>query len=91
MSTTLKVLLYALAGGGALAILLSMLRSRRLLRCLLLTAFSGIAALYAVNALGLLAGISVPVNGLSLGVSAVGGAPGVIALLLADTVFKLGG
>ena len=87
MPTTLKVLLCALAAGGAIVILLSMLRSRRLLRCLLLTAASGVAALYAVNALGLLGGVTLSVNWFTLGLSAVGGAPGVVALLLADTVF----
>ncbi|MDR3313781.1 MAG: pro-sigmaK processing inhibitor BofA family protein [Oscillospiraceae bacterium] len=91
MPTTLRVLLCALAAGDALAILLAMLRSRRLLRCLVLTAASGIASLYAVNALGLLSGIKLPVNGFSLGISAIGGAPGVIALLLTDTLFQLGG
>jgi len=86
MTTQLKVLLYALAGGGSLAIFVSMLRSRRLLRNLLLSALSGVAALYAVNALGLLTGIRLAVNGLTLGISAVAGPPGVVALLLADTM-----
>jgi len=86
MTTQLKLLLCALAGGGALAILVSMLRSRRLIRNLLLSAVSGVAALYAVNALGLLTGIRLAVNGLTLGVSAVAGPPGVIAMLLADAL-----
>ncbi|MCL2105656.1 MAG: pro-sigmaK processing inhibitor BofA family protein [Oscillospiraceae bacterium] len=89
MSTGLKVLLCAAAAAGAIGILLSMLRSRRLLRHLLLTAVSGIAALYAVNALGMLTGIGLSVNALSLSVSAIGGAPGVISLLLLDTLFQL--
>ncbi len=87
MTTQLKVLLYALAGGGSLAIFVSMLRSRRLFRNLLMSSCSGVAALYAVNALGLLTGIHLAVNGLSLGISAVAGPPGVIAMLLADTLF----
>lgn len=87
MTTQLKVLLYALAGGGCLAIIVSMLRSRRLLRNLLLSIVSGVAALYAVNALGLLTGIRLAVNGLTLGISAAAGLPGVVALLLADTLF----
>ena len=91
MPTTLTVLLCAFAAGGAIAVLLSMLRSRRLLRCLLLTVVSGVAALYAVNALGLLAGVTLSVNWFSLAVGALGGAPGVVALLLADTVFRMGG
>jgi len=88
MTTQLKVLLCALAGGGCLAVFVSMLRSRRLIRNLLLSAASGVAALYAVNALGLLAGIRLAVNGLTLGVSAVAGPPGVVALLLADAMIR---
>ena len=88
MTTQLKVLLYALAGGGALAILVSMLRSRRLLRYLLLSAASGVAALYAVNAIGLLANIRLAVNGFTLAVSAAAGPPGVIALLLGDIMLR---
>ena len=88
MTTQLKVLLCALAGGGSLAIFVSMLRSRRLLRNLLLSAVSGVAALYAVNALGLLLGLRLAVNGLTLGVSAVAGPPGVIAMLLADAMMR---
>ena len=89
MTTQLKVLLYTLAGGGIAAVLVSMLRSRRLIRCLLLSALSGVAALYAVNAIGLLAGIRLAVNGLTLAVSAVAGPPGVAALLLADALFNV--
>ena len=88
MTTQLKVLLYALAGGGALAVLVSMLRSRRLIRYLLLSVLSGGAALYAVNAVGLLTGTRLAVNWLTLGVSAVAGPPGVVALLLADTLLR---
>jgi len=88
MTTQLKVLLCALAGGGALAILVSMLRARKLIRYLLMSAISGIAALYAVNALGLLTGIRLAVNGLTLGVSVVAGPPGVVAMLLADAILK---
>ena len=88
MTTQLKVLLCALAGGGALTIFVSMLRSRKLIRCLLLSALSGVAALYAVNALGMLFGMRLAVNGLTLGISAVAGPPGVIAMLLADTLLR---
>ena len=89
MTIQLQVLLYALAGGGAVAIFIAMLRQRRLLRYLLLSAISGVAALYAVNAIGLLAGIRLAVNGLTLAVSAVAGPPGVVGLLLADAMLRV--
>ena len=88
MTLKLQILLYALAGGAVVAILLSMLRSRRLLRYLALSALSGVAALYAVNAVGLLAGIRLAVNGMTLAVSALAGPPGVAAMLLADALLN---
>ena len=88
MTTQLKVLLYALAGGGGAAILVSMLRSRRLIRYLLLSAVSGVASLYAVNAIGLLAGIRLAVNGMTLAVSALAGPPGVAAMLIVDAIIN---
>ena len=88
MTTQLKVLLYALTGGGTLAILASMIRARKLVRYLLLSVASGVAALYAVNAVGLLTHMRLAVNWLTLGISAAAGPPGVIALLLADIVLR---
>ena len=79
--------LYALAAGGGLAILLSLLRSRRMFRYLLLSVVSGVAALFAVNAVGMLLPTRLAVNWFTLGVSAAAGPPGVIALLLADVLF----
>ena len=87
LTTQLTILLYVIAAAGAIAILVAMLRSRRPVRNLMLSAVSGVAALYAVNALGLLAGIRLSVNGLTLAISAVGGPVGVVGLLLADTLF----
>ena len=84
MTTQLKVFLYAVAGGGGIAVLLALLRSRRFFRYLLLSAASGVAALFAVNAVGMLTCAGLAVNGFTLGVSAAAGPPGVIALLLAD-------
>ena len=86
MTIQLQILLYVLAGGATLAVLMMMLRSKRLLRNFLLTALSGVAALYAVNAVGLLTGTRLSINFLTLGVSAIAGAPGVVGLLLMDTL-----
>ncbi|MDR1734095.1 MAG: pro-sigmaK processing inhibitor BofA family protein [Oscillospiraceae bacterium] len=88
MTDTLRILLYAVAAGAGLLILLAMLKSRRFVRNLILSAFSGVCGLYAVNALGMLTGSAISVNWFSLGVSAVGGVPGVIALLMAEIVMK---
>lgn len=87
MTTQLTILLYVIAAAGVFAIIFAALRSRRLVRNVVLSAISGVAALYAVNAIGLLAGIRLSVNGLTLAVSAVAGPPGVVGLLLLDALF----
>ena len=89
MTMQLKVFLYAAACCGGFVILLSLLRSRRLFRYLVLSVASGLAALFAVNAVGMLTSIRLAVNGFTLGVSATAGPPGVVALLLLDTLFRM--
>ena len=86
MTIQLQILLYVLAAAGAIAIFVVMLRSKRLLRNLLLSTLSGVATLYAVNAIGLLTSMRLSVNFLTLAVSAIGGVPGVAGLLLMDTL-----
>ncbi len=67
--------------GGAL-ILAAMAGSRKFFRTLLLSALQGIAAFFAVNFIGSFFGISLPLNIPSLALSALGGIPGVVLLLL---------
>lgn len=54
-----------------------------------LTILEGVAAFFAVNFIGGFFGVHLPLNWASLGVSALGGTPAVIALLILQTLFVL--
>lgn len=88
MTVGIKALVFSLLGVSALIILISMFRSGRFIRCAFLTAAQGVAAFFAVKLVGTACGTALAANGLTLGISAVCGAPGVVTLLLLDTVFR---
>ncbi len=67
---------------GALAVIFCLLKSGHFIRYLFLSAVSGIGALFAVNLLTSLTGVSIALNYITLGVSAIFGISGVIALVL---------
>lgn len=79
--------IYASLVLGGSVILLSMLRSKRFLSAFLLSGVQGIAAFFAVNFAGGFFSVHLPLNWGHLAVSAVGGTPGVILLLLLNTMF----
>ncbi len=78
----------SLLSASVLAILISMIRSKHFFKALILTALHGVAAICAVNVLGLFTGVSVNLNQYTVGASLICGTPGVIGLLLIDTIFK---
>ena len=80
--------LYVLPAAAALAVLAACFRSGHALRTLFGSAVKGIVSLFAVNAAGLLTGVTVAVNPVTLTASGLFGIPGTIALLLADTIFR---
>ena len=61
--------------------LLGILKSGHWLKALLLSITSGLAALFAISLLHTDAGPLLPVNEITLGMSAIGGVPGVVLLL----------
>ena len=67
---------------GALAVVLCLIKSGHFIRYLFLSAVSGVGALFAVNLLTSVTGVSIALNYITLGVSAVFGISGVIALVL---------
>ena len=85
MSTGMKTVLVIAAAAAALAITVF---ERRGFSALFLNALGGMAALFAVNITGLATGIQLSVNRWSLGAGALLGVPGVISMLILDTVFK---
>ena len=85
MSTGMKTVLVIVAAAAALAITVFAVTERRGFSALFLNALGGMAALFAVNITGLATG---SVNRWSLGAGALLGVPGVISMLILDTVFK---
>ena len=88
MSTGMKTVLVIVAAAAALAITVFAVTERRGFSALFLIALGGMAALFAVNITGLATGIQLSVNRWSLGAGALLGVPGVISMLILDTVFK---
>ena len=79
-------LYFALIFSG-IVILITMLRTKRFFTMLFLTALQGLAAFFAVNFVGGFFGVHLAMNWGHLGISALGGMPGVILLLLVNTMF----
>jgi hypothetical protein len=67
---------------GTVAVIICLLKSGHFLKYLTLSAISGIGALFAVNLLTSLTGVSIALNYITLSVSALFGISGVIGLLL---------
>lgn len=88
MSTGMKTVLVIIAAAAALAITVFAVTERRGFSALFLNALGGMAELFAVNITGLATGIQLSVNRWSLGAGALLGVPGVISMLILDTVFK---
>ena len=67
---------------GSFIVILTLIKSGHFIRYLFLSALSGIGALFAVNLLTYLTGVSIALNYITLGISAIFGISGVIALVL---------
>ena len=70
----------------ALTVLIYMKKSGRFIKSLFVSAIQGFAALLAVNAAGTMTGVTLPLNAITLGSSAVFGTPGVIMNLIAQII-----
>ena len=81
MSQNITALIIA-AAFGALIVLLTLIKSGHFIRYLMLSSISGIGALFAVNLLTSLTGVSIALNYITLAVSSLFGISGVIALVL---------
>ena len=86
----MKIFLIAFAAAIAVYILFlsaRLYRTGHFFRALLISAVSGIAVLFAVNLCSGFTGVSIAVNGWSLGTGAVFGVPGVVGMLLLNIFF----
>ncbi len=75
----------ALIAAG-LSVLISAYKTKRFFSCAFLSALQGIAALFAVNALGLVTGLHLPLNGYTILSSVLGGTPAVIGLIVMEMI-----
>lgn len=71
----------------SLLLLFFCIKSGRFVRTLLLSALSGIIVLTAVNVLSGFTEVGIPVNGWTVGTSALFGMPGVLGLLVTRMFF----
>ena len=69
---------------AAVLLLFVMLKSRHIVKALLISAVSGLAALFAVNFIGNFIGVHIPFNWFSALSGVLGGVPGMIFLLVCE-------
>ena len=68
-------------------VVVSAFRTKRFFSCVILSALHGIGAIFAVNALGLVTGLHISLNGYTLAASAIGGTPAVIGMIITEILF----
>ena len=83
------VLVCAMLVIGALAVLIAFVRSGRFFGAVIGSVVQGVVSLFAVNVAGMLTGVTVAVNPVTLGTVSLLGVPGTIGLLLLNTIFKV--
>ncbi len=79
---------FLFAGLCIITLIITMLRRKCLIKGIVSSAVQGVAALYAVNLVGLITGTHIAVNWLTLGTAAVLGSPGAALILVVQTVFN---
>ncbi|HZJ78254.1 MAG TPA: pro-sigmaK processing inhibitor BofA family protein [Clostridia bacterium] len=88
MGLGLKIFLSIVTGLAVIIVLGQMVKSGHGFKGLFLTAIQGVIAIFAVNTAGLVTGVTVAVNWYTLGFGMLLGTPGVVSLLVMNTVFK---
>ncbi len=79
---------YVVLGIAGLFILISMVRSGRFFSALIITALQGITALFSADFIGSFIGVNLSVNAFTITLSALGGIPAVILLLISGALFR---
>lgn len=83
----MQYFLFSLIIIGVLVLLANLIKSKKFFRCILSSSVQGIAALFAVNLLGMVTGLHISVNWITIVFSMIFGTPGVIALTLSQFLF----
>lgn len=84
----MKAVVYAFLITAGMLIVVSMLRSKRFFSALLVSALQGIVALFAADFIGGFVSVNLPVNGYTVLMSAIGGIPAVIFIVLLGVFFR---
>ncbi len=79
---------FLFAGICVITMMITMLKRKCVIKGVISSAAQGIAAIYAVNLVGLITGTHIAVNWLTLGTAAVLGSPGAALLLTVQTLFN---
>lgn len=87
MSGLLKFGVVASLALACLIIVISAFKTKRLFSCFILSTLQGIAAIFAVNALGLVTGLHLSLNGYTIAASVIGGTPAVIGMIVTEILF----
>lgn len=79
--------IWALIGGFLIVFIIIQLlcKSKKPIKKAIISILLGIIALFIVNLFSGLTGVALPISNLTVGVSAIGGIPGVTLLLLINT------
>lgn len=72
---------------ACLIVVISAFRTKRFFSCIILSALQGIGAIFAVNALGLVTGLHISLNGYTVAASVIGGTPAVIGMIVTEILF----
>ncbi|MBP3329463.1 MAG: pro-sigmaK processing inhibitor BofA family protein [Clostridia bacterium] len=88
MSSLFKFCLIASLAIGCLIIIVAAFRTKRFFSCLILSALQGIAAHFAVNALGMVTGLHLSLNGYTIASSIIGGTPAVIGMIITEIILS---
>lgn len=84
----MKYALYSAVAIILLIPLITMLKNGSFIKNLFISAFQGIASLLAVNALGLLTGVTIALNAYTATATAILGLPACISFLILDVILK---
>lgn len=87
MSGMFKFGLIASLVVACLIVIISAFKTKRFFSCIFLSALQGIAAMFAVNALGLVTGLHLSLNGYTIAASVMGGTPAVIGMIVTEILF----
>ena len=87
MSGMLKFGVIASLATACLIIIVSAFKTKRFFSCFFLSALQGLAAMFAVNALGLVTGLHLSLNGYTAAASVLGGTPAVIGMIVTEILF----